>query len=84
MIKHYRAYNENIQEFSLSILENKLELAGRNTGLDKQALEMVVREAAFTLYENMPERELDKALMQSASQHIKDDPNYDRSEEHTS
>ena len=46
--------------------------------LSAAQLDAVAREAELTLYENMPEREVDKALLQAAAQHIKDDPAYDR------
>ena len=78
MIKKYKSYGGETTEFSLTILEKKLQAASTKSGLDQAALAVVVREAMLTLYEGMPEDELDKALVQAASQHIKDDPAYDR------
>lgn len=77
MIKEYQSYGNEVAEFSLEILEKKLQAVSEGTGLDQDALNMVAREAALTLYENMPEDELDRALIQAAAQHIKDDPAYD-------
>lgn len=78
MIKEYQSYGGVVAEFSLEILEKKLQAASSRSGLGQEALATVAREAALTLYENMPEDELDKALIQAAAQHIKDDPAYDK------
>ncbi len=78
MIKEYKSYGGEMAEFSPIILEKKLQAASSKSGLDQAALAVVVREALLTLYEGMPEDELDKALIQASSQHIKDDPAYDR------
>ena len=78
MIKEYKSYGGKTAEFSLTILEQKLQVANVKSGLDETTLKTIAREAALTMYEGMPEDELDKALIQASAQHIKDDPAYDR------
>lgn len=56
----------------------KLALAARGLVLSPAELQVLVEETELTVYENMSEQELDKALLQSAVQHIKDDPIYDQ------
>ncbi|MFA6417014.1 MAG: ribonucleoside-diphosphate reductase subunit alpha [Patescibacteria group bacterium] len=78
MLKKIVSYGGETRELSLPDLENKLVAAGQKSGLGAEKIKAVAAEAWQTLYENMPEREVDKALTQSAAQHIKDDPNYDK------
>jgi len=78
MVKKIISYDGANKEVSLLDLERKMSIAGQKSGLGEEKIKAVATEAWQTLYENMPERELDKALMQSASQHIKEDPNYDK------
>ncbi|HBA36735.1 TPA: ribonucleoside-diphosphate reductase subunit alpha [Candidatus Falkowbacteria bacterium] len=62
----------------------KLDLAVAGFGnLEKlpivpEILESIAKEAALMVYEGISEAELDKVVMRAASQHIKDDPIYDR------
>ncbi len=63
---------------SAAAILKKIALAATGLDLAPEALEIIVQETVLTVYENMPESELDKALLQAAVQHIKDDPVYDQ------
>ncbi|MFA5886412.1 MAG: ribonucleoside-diphosphate reductase subunit alpha [Patescibacteria group bacterium] len=63
---------------SAATILKKIELAATGLDLSPEALETIVQETVLTVYENMSELELDKALLQVAVQHIKDDPVYDQ------
>jgi ribonucleoside-diphosphate reductase alpha chain len=78
MYKKITSYSDEIKEISVSDLENKLIAAGNKSGLAANKIKAVAEETFTTLYENMPEQEVDRAIMQSAAQHIKDDPAYDK------
>ncbi|MFA6513776.1 MAG: ribonucleoside-diphosphate reductase subunit alpha [Patescibacteria group bacterium] len=78
MSKRITLYSGEIKEISTSDLEKKLISAGKKSGLPGESIKAVAEETFSTLYENMPEQEVDRALMQSAAQHIKDDPAYDK------
>ena len=66
-------------------IPERLKLAAAGLGGNKEALalpasalESIAGEAALMAYEGIPEAELDKVIVRAASQHIKDDPVYDR------
>jgi len=46
--------------------------------INQESLDAIAQEAALMVYKGIPEAELDKVIVRAASQHIKDDPIYDR------
>lgn len=63
---------------SLDKLEARVKEQAQGLEKGNEMASQVVREAALTLYDGMSEQELDKALIQAATQHIKDDLSFDR------
>jgi len=78
MIDKFTTYQGGTVSFSAATLENKLHFSALSSGLSADETNGIIKEALSTLYEGMPEDEMDKALIQAASQHIKDDPAYDK------
>lgn len=78
MIEKFISYEGKESSFSLEILKEKLKFASKKAGLEDSKVAEILKETSLTLYEGMKEDELDKALIQTSAQHIKDDPIYDK------
>ncbi len=62
---------------SLDKLETRLKEEAAGLPQAETMISQVVKEAAITLYDGMSEQELDKALIQASTQHIKDSLDFD-------